>query len=173
MQLSATSGGAGHEELAAPPGEGRGGGAPEPEPALTLEDVKALTTESDFSRFLAPKVPPEVKNAALKKLFADPRFNAMDGMDVYVDDYTKSEPIPESMLRKLATAQFLRLFEEKKEQDSASGTRDVADGTSGLSVAQSAETTEAVKGTSVDDDPDLRLQQDDAAQGPEPGRDTG
>lgn len=30
-----------------------------------------------------------VKRAALKKLFSDPRFNVMDGLDVDIDDYSK------------------------------------------------------------------------------------
>ena len=39
------------------------------------------------------------RNAALKKLFADPHFNVMDGLDTYIDDYTKSDPIPEEWLK--------------------------------------------------------------------------
>jgi len=46
-----------------------------------------------------------VRRAALKKLFSDPRFNVMDGLDVYVDDYSKSEPIPPAMLAGLRQAQ--------------------------------------------------------------------
>ena len=38
-------------------------------------------------------------NAALKKLFSDPHFNVMDGLDTYIDDYGKPDPIPPSMLR--------------------------------------------------------------------------
>jgi hypothetical protein len=41
----------------------------------------------------------------------------MDMMDTYVDDYSKSDPIPESMLRELASAKFLRLFERDEEED--------------------------------------------------------
>jgi hypothetical protein len=162
-----------------PPGEGRGGGAnateSEQEPPLpTLDDVKALTSDSDFSRFVAPEVSPEVKNAALKKLFSDPHYNVMDKMDVYVDDYSKPDPIPEAMLRKLASARFLRLFEEKdKEQDNASAARDVADDAGVRSVAQSADIPDTVPEPSVHDDPDLRLQQDDAPAGEEPERGAG
>ena len=71
-----------------PPAEA--GPAPEPAaqpPAPTLQDVQALTHDSDFSAFVARGVAPEVRNAAMKKLFGDPRFNVMDGLDVYVEDY--------------------------------------------------------------------------------------
>ena len=51
----------------------------------------------------------------MKKLFADPHFNVMDGLDIYIDDYSKPDPIPEAMLRKLASAKFLGLFDEEEE----------------------------------------------------------
>ncbi|MGZ5662034.1 MAG: DUF3306 domain-containing protein, partial [Usitatibacter sp.] len=76
-----------------------------------LPPVDSLTPESDFAAFMKPEVEPSLKRAAFKKLIEDPRYNVMDGLDVYVDDYSKPDPIPESMIRKLATAQFLRLFE--------------------------------------------------------------
>ncbi|MBI5279079.1 MAG: DUF3306 domain-containing protein [Burkholderiales bacterium] len=85
-----------------------------PPPPPTLEDVEALTPQSDFQRFVAPGVPADVKNAAVKKLFSDPHFNVMDGLDTYIDDYNKPDPLPAEMLRKLVSAQFLDLFDERK-----------------------------------------------------------
>jgi hypothetical protein len=70
-----------------------------------------LHSESDFSPFTAKTVSPEVRNAAMKKLFTDPHYNVMDGLDIYIDDYSKPDPIPESMLRQMVGAQFLNLFE--------------------------------------------------------------
>ena len=72
-----------------------------PAPPEPLPPVESLTIDSDFSKFLAPKVEESVKRAALRKLFSDPHFNVMDGLDVYIDDYTKSDPMPEDMLAKL------------------------------------------------------------------------
>ena len=69
-----------------------------------LPPVETLTIESDFSAFLQPKVDEPLKRAALRKLFSDPRFNVMDGLDVYIDDYSKSEPIPPELLSQLAHA---------------------------------------------------------------------
>lgn len=150
-----------------PPGEGQGGGAPAPE-LPTLEDVRSLTPDADFTRFVQPGVAPEVKNAAMKKLFSDPHFNVMDGLDVYIDDYSKPDPIPPEMLRQLASASFLRLFDEKEEEPEKSpGTRDRADDQPPESVAQSSTRTEQALPPAEDHaDPDLRLQQDDAP-GPE------
>ncbi|PHM21528.1 MAG: hypothetical protein CK604_03870 [Curvibacter sp. PD_MW3] len=83
-------------------------------PPPTLDDVQALHPQSDFKRFVATDVDPQVRNAAMKKLFADPHFNVMDGLDIYIDDYSKPDPLPLSMLRKMASAQFLNLVEPEE-----------------------------------------------------------
>ena len=78
--------------------------APEPARLPTMDDVAQLTSESDFSAFVARGVDAAVRRTALKKLFADPHFNAMDGLDVYIDDYTKPSPVTEAMLASLQHA---------------------------------------------------------------------
>lgn len=85
--------------------------------APTLADTQQLTPESDFTGFMARGVTPDVKNAAMKKLFADPHFNVMDGMDIYIDDYSQSEPLPLAMLRQMASAKTLNLFDEDPAHD--------------------------------------------------------
>jgi hypothetical protein len=178
--------GRGGSNASLPPalGEGRGGGAlAEPPPSPTLEDTHSLTPESDFTRFMQPDVGPDVKNAAMKKLFADPHFNVMDRLDTYIDDYSKPDPIPPEMLRNLVSAQFLRLFEEKEEdKDEQDPTeeaevpapRDVSDGSDPQSVAQSSTRTEHALPPADDHaDPDLRLQQDDAPGRKGPGAGAG
>ena len=80
-----------------------------------LPAPETLTPQSDFTRFMRPDVPPGLRNAAMKKLFADPHFNLMDGLDVYIDDYTRPDPIPPAMLRELAQAGMLKLFESEEE----------------------------------------------------------
>jgi hypothetical protein len=138
-----------------PLGEGQGGGT-ERQPLPTLEDAQNLTSTSDFTRFVQPDVPPEVKNAALKKLFADPHFNRMDGLDVYIDDYNKPDPLPPEMLRQMTSAKFLKLLDEEKQHRAPDE-----------SVAQSSTPPGDVSPPAAPHaDPDLRLQQDDAP-GPE------
>ncbi|SDE92476.1 Protein of unknown function [Massilia sp. PDC64] len=77
---------------------------PVPVPLPTMDDVARLTSDSDFSAFVARGVDAAVRRTALKKLFADPHFNAMDGLDVYIDDYTKPSPVSEAMLASLEHA---------------------------------------------------------------------
>ena len=72
--------------------------------APTLEDVARLTPQSDYSAFVAGGVDPAVRRLALKKLFADPNFAVMDGLDIYIDDYTKASPLTDAMLASLRHA---------------------------------------------------------------------
>lgn len=75
-----------------------------PEEAPALPALDSLSFDSDFRAFMHSKVEESVKRAALKKLFSDPRFNVMDGLDTYIDDYTKAEPITEELLAQLEHA---------------------------------------------------------------------
>jgi hypothetical protein len=95
---------------------------PEPVKVLTLEDVAKLTPESDFTSYMTQGVSPEVRNAAMKKLLADPHYNIMDGLDIYIGDYNTPDPMPEGMLAKMVGAQFLGLV--KAPEDVAQSTSD-------------------------------------------------
>lgn len=81
--------------------------APPLPPKPVLPPLESLSLESDFSGFLHPDVENAVRQVALKKLFHDPHFNAMDGLDVYIDDYSIADPIPADLLKELLQAQSL------------------------------------------------------------------
>jgi hypothetical protein len=136
-------------------------------PLPTMEDVALLTRGSDYSPFVRPGVDPGVSNAAMKKLFSDPHFNVMDGLDTYIDDYGKPDPIPLSMLRQMNQAKFLGLFDD--EEKNAAAPAASTDGTAVPVVAQSLaleEPAPPARETRLDDNPDLRLQQDDDVERP-------
>jgi Protein of unknown function (DUF3306) len=163
-------------------------------PAPTLDDAKALTLESDFKPFMASNVSSEVKNAAMKKLFTDPHYNVMDMLDTYVDDYSKPDPIPESMLKEMVAVKFLKLFERDEEdaekakdevnlapvaapvadatQEPAAQPRDDADTPDMQSVAQLPPSI-PIDNPKPHDDPDLRLQPNHAAERKSVGRSAG
>jgi hypothetical protein len=149
-----------------------GPAAPARPPPPTLEDAEALTYESDFRRFVGRDVDPAVKNTALRKLFADPHFNVMDGLDTYIEDYGRPDPIPASMLAKMAQSAFLGLV-----RDDDPPAAQTAAAASPALAAISDPTPEA--GTPppptdpvtaeplpepLHEDPDLRLQPHDAAR---------
>jgi hypothetical protein len=78
-----------------------------PSTDAALPPVESLTFDSDFTAFLQPKVDAALKRSALRTLFRDPRFNVMDGLDTYIDDYTKPDPISPEMVRELAQSRYL------------------------------------------------------------------
>jgi hypothetical protein len=82
-----------------------------------LPDIASLNMASDFKPFMQANVPAESRNAALKKLFADPSFNVMDGLDTYVADYSLPDPIPAEMLNELLKSKALSLFDDPPESD--------------------------------------------------------
>ena len=94
-------------------------GAPASTAALELPPVESLTFDSDFTAFLQPGVDDKVKRAALKQLFRDPRFNIMDGLDTYIDDYTKADPIPPDIVADLLKRGFGSMSETGQEQVAA------------------------------------------------------
>ena len=140
--------------------------APDLPPLPTLDDVARLTKDSDFSPYVARNVDAGVRNAAMKKLFSDPHFNVMDGLDTYIDDYGKPNPIPLSMLRQMNQAAVLGLFAD--ETDAAAKTplpaKAFPNGAGPATVAQSESTGPAPAAPEplANDDPDLQLQRDDA-----------
>ncbi|HEX5738611.1 MAG TPA: DUF3306 domain-containing protein [Hydrogenophaga sp.] len=157
----------------------------EPPPALTLDDVARLTPESDFSSFVARGVPANVRNAAVKKLFTDPHFNVMDGLDIYIDDYSQPSPLSAAEMAKMVGAQFLKLVDDPNDKREPASAPGLADPT----AAAPAEPTEEAPSEaptlqasapdpteptdSQNDHPDLQLQPDHAPGPQGPGRGAG
>ncbi|MFM9915612.1 MAG: DUF3306 domain-containing protein [Rhizobacter sp.] len=133
-------------------------------PPLTMDDVAQLTPESDYTRFVAPGVDPGVCNAAMRKLFTDPHYNIMDGLDTYIEDYGIADPIPESMLRQMVQSRALGLFDHEDEKPPADVASSASDETPSAMPATLSEAR-------THENADLRLQPDDAAG--RPGADPG
>ena len=86
---------------AAPPQAAQAGDAVPQNTNAPLPPIESLTIDSEFAAFFKPDVAEATKRAALKQLFRDPRFNIMDGLDVYIDDYTQPDPISPEMMKQL------------------------------------------------------------------------
>ena len=163
------------------------------QPALpTMADVQGLTPSSDFQTFMRQGVPGEVRNAAMKKLFTDPHFNVMDGLDIYIGDYNTPDPLPAGMLEKMVGAELLNLFPKKdpadtpqtaesevlenlaKSPDTPQGSPLVAQSpTSATQALPPATTLQASETTEHDHHPDLQLQPNHAPASPSSGPSTG
>ena len=135
-------------------------------PLPPLEDVANLTRDSDYAPFVARQVDPQVRNAAMKKLFSDPHFNVMDGLDTYIDDYGKPDPLPLSMLRQMTSARALGLFADEEAAAAMAALEAKAVGADatpyGVSTTALAQSSPA-EPQAPHEDTDLRLQPDDAA----------
>jgi len=144
---------------------------PVTQPIPTLADAQQLTPESDFTGFMARGVAPDVKNAAMKKLFADPHFNVMDRLDIYIDDYSQPDPLPLAMLRQMTSAKTLNLFDDEPEELLETPVGDKASTEEAKVVAQSAPAeNNSNPEPNTHDHADLRLQPDPTSgpQGTEP-----
>ena len=89
-------------------------------PSITLDDVEKMDRFApDFSAFMQPGVDPVVQQAAMKKMFSDPHFNIMDGLDIYIDDYSKPDPIPLEMLKRMVQSDMLNIFRKDDDEPEA------------------------------------------------------
>ena len=147
------------------------------EPMPTLDEAAALTPQDDFRRFVARGVPAQVRNAAVKKLFADPHFNVMDGLDIYIDDYTQPSPLAAADMARMVGARFLRMVEEPSPETDAGPVptrshedpqpRAAEEADAAPATSDAPPETVAVRTTPQepdDDHPDLQLQPDHAPE---------
>ncbi|MSQ18855.1 MAG: DUF3306 domain-containing protein [Betaproteobacteria bacterium] len=80
-----------------------------PQALPSIDSLRGL--QSEYREFLQPDVDPGTQRAALKKLFSDPHFNQMDGLDVYIDDYNKFEPMSAAVAATLGANKFLHVVD--------------------------------------------------------------
>ena len=139
--------------------------AAEAAPAAPLADpralppVESLTPQSDFSPFLRPGVEPGTRARALKTLFGDAALYPMDGLDVYIDDYSKPDPLPEGWLEKLNQYAALDSVPAAEEEARAAQAR-----------AQAASDAPAAAGPAAPPAAEPPAELPDAAAGALPGR---
>lgn len=88
--------------------------------AIPLPPLESLTIDSDFSPFMQPGVDEALKRSALRTLLRHPRFNVMDGLDVYIDDYSKPSPLEPEIARTLMQARYI--FDPPPTRVTAEGT---------------------------------------------------
>jgi hypothetical protein len=59
--------------------------------------IEDLDRDSDYSAFMSPKVSPELRRQALRKLFHQPEFNVRNRLDCHVGDFTRFEPLGDTV----------------------------------------------------------------------------
>lgn len=86
-----------------------------------MPPVESLDADSDYAQFLSPKVSERLRRAALRKLFHQPQYNVMDGLDTYIADYRDYTPLGDIItadmrhqMERQAEAALARLEEEAR-----------------------------------------------------------
>ena len=148
--------------------------APAPTAEAPLPPIDSLDgVRSDYQAFFQSHVSEDLRRAALKKLFADPHFNQMDMLDVYVDDYTQFEPLTAAMRLRMPSARDFLPDSERAALDAAEkalgASPDVVAETPDASVAPAAVSASTPAAESVEVTPtDRAAQVADAASSPLP-----
>jgi hypothetical protein len=89
VQGAAPSGAALRPPVGSEPKSEPARGDPAPVAPEDLPDIESLDAGSDFSVFMRPGVPAQLRTQALRKLWrADPTFSKIDGLLEYGEDYT-------------------------------------------------------------------------------------
>lgn len=115
-------------------------------PGVALPPLESLTIDSDFSPFMRAGVDAKVRQSALRKLFRDPRFNVMDGLDVYIDDYSIPSPLDPALARTLMQARYI--FDPPRTRINAEGHVEDVPAEAAASEPPDAETVAAVSAES-------------------------
>ena len=132
--------------------------SPKPAAPEPLPPVESLTPESDFTPFMKGDVDPGIKREALKTLFRDPRFNVMDGLDVYIDDYSKPDPLPPEWLGQLNMMKRLGAYLEEPEKAAAAESEASAPaGSASQKAMQEQPVAEGPPDTAGDDSPQVSV----------------
>ena len=76
-------------------------------PLPTEADLTKVEQGGDIKAFMVDKVSAELKNKAFKALFSRPEFNVMDGLDIYIDDYSKFTPLSQEDIGKMTLSKQL------------------------------------------------------------------
>jgi Protein of unknown function (DUF3306) len=71
---------------------------------VALPTIDSVNLESGVAPFFKQQADESLRRLALKKLLSDPHFNIMDGLDIYVGDYSQPDPIPPEMMKKIRHA---------------------------------------------------------------------
>ena len=111
------------------------------EPPAPLQAIEDLGADSDFKPFMDPRVDAGTRRSALKKLFTNAHFNAIDPFEPYSIDLTGEDPIPEEMLKNLSHAKRL-LFDEPEKLAATQADATPEAGTQASPQPQTQDTTE-------------------------------
>jgi hypothetical protein len=118
----------------------------------SLPPVESLTKDSDYSLFMRPEVPEELRQKALRRLWAaDPVLSAPDALDMHNLDYNAVPTFPEGVKTLFRIGQGMFDEAEAKAADAEAASR-------------RAEDSAVEKAASADLPPDAAVQQQEVSK---------
>jgi len=94
-----------------------------------MPSIESLDANSDYAQFLSPRVSESLRRAALRKLFHQPRYNVMDGLDTYIADLRTFTPLGDTITADMRyqmerQAQAALALDSLEQKTSAAETKD-------------------------------------------------
>ena len=86
------------------------------EKIVELPDVASLNAESDYTGFLDKDVDQQLRKIALRTLFKQTQFNAVDDLDVYYEDFADFEPLGDIVTHDM---RHMMEVEKRREEEKA------------------------------------------------------
>ena len=118
----------------------------------SLPPVESLTKDSDYSQFMRPEVPEDLRQKALRRLWAaDPVLSAPDALDMHTIDYNAVPTFPEGLKTLFRIGQGMLDEAEAKAADDEAASRRTKEG-------------DAERNAAEDSPPDVAAQQQEVAK---------
>jgi hypothetical protein len=151
------------EMAAATPSESPPAG---PERELTDADMPPIGTldgDSDYSPFMSPGVSDDLRREALRKLFNQPDYNVVDGLNDYDEDFTQF-----AGLGGIVTHEMKRMLQRELEAETAAAESTDVNAAPAVDPEASADDVTVVVETGKTDCVDTTTQNDDPDKGDVP-----
>ncbi|MGY6518717.1 MAG: DUF3306 domain-containing protein [Lysobacteraceae bacterium] len=116
-----------------------------------LPPIDSLGPDDDFSAFMGRRISPSLRRQAMRRLFANPRYNVVCLCAEYAEDYTNFTPlgdiVPHDMARQIA----VNAERAARKLAESAGADDAAADSLAAAPDASADTGDRVQPTAVDD----------------------
>lgn len=146
------------------------------EKVLTDEDmvpIESLNADSDYSPFFSEGVSKQLRNMALKRLFFSGKFAHRDGLDDYDDDFTRFEPLGDTVTsdmkfhqRRKEKARLAKLEEERLEREKQLAEEESHQNSEQPEDSEETEVSDQPEGEDATDDPLEPAREEQPGQSP-------
>ncbi|MCG6871799.1 MAG: DUF3306 domain-containing protein [Gammaproteobacteria bacterium] len=116
-----------------------------------MPPIESIHEDSDVSDFFSPGVSDKLRQSALKKLFRSAKFNIVDGLDDYDDDFTTYEALGDIITSDMRHQ--MELIQERAEAALAAGEAQTGEEAAASQAAGTGTDTATATDTDTETDP--------------------